>query len=89
MQDLNFGMIHELVIRDGEPICDPPPRRQREYRFPGDNEPRRERATADYCLKREALALFAHFDRLQNGTIDALEIRHGLPFRMTVTEVKA
>lgn len=32
---------------------------------------------------------FAFFDEMQNGTIDVLEIKHGLPFRVIVTEALA
>jgi hypothetical protein len=28
--------------------------------------------------------LFEQFDRLGNGTIDLIEVKHGLPFRMFV-----
>jgi hypothetical protein len=89
MQELNFGKFLDLVIRDGEPICDPPPQRKRELKFPGENGPRRERETADFSLKSEVVELFAYFDQLKNGTIDVLEVKHGLPSRMTVTEATA
>ncbi len=89
MQDLNFGKFLDVVIKDGEPVCDPPPQRKRELKFPGDNGPRLERETADFSLKSEIVELFAFFDQLQNGTIDVLEVKHGLPSRMTVTESTA
>ena len=37
----------------------------------------------------QVVELFAYFDRAQNSVIDVLEIKHGLPFRMIVTEVPA
>ena len=89
MQDLNFGKFLGLVIKDGEPICNPLPQRKRELKFPGENGPRREREAVDFNLKCEVIELFAFFDQLQNGTIDVLEIRYGLPSRVTITEVTA
>src|SRR5262245_59935470 len=43
MQNLNFGRIEVLVIRNGNPILDPLPRVVREVKFGGDNGPRPER----------------------------------------------
>ena len=43
----------------------------------------------DFLLKQQVVELFAFFDELQNGVIDVLEIKHGLPFRMVVREVAA
>jgi hypothetical protein len=45
--------------------------------------------STDFALKQQVVELFAFFDELQNGIIDVLEIKHGLPFRMIVTEVPA
>jgi hypothetical protein len=33
--------------------------------------------------------LFQYFDEIGDGTIDVLEIKHGLPFRMVVAEAAA
>lgn len=89
MQDANFGRIENLAVIGGEPILDPRPVVVREHKFGGENGPRPERGTADFLLKQQVIELFAFFDELQNGVIDVLEIKHGLPFRMVVTEVPA
>lgn len=89
MQQLNFGHFKDLVVRDGDPVLDPPPIKIREHKFAGENGPRPELATDDFLLKQQAVELLAFFDELQNGVIDLLEIKHGLPFRMIVTEVPA
>ena len=36
----------------------------------------------DFALKSQVIELFAFFDKFKDGTIDVLEIKHGLPFRM-------
>ncbi len=89
MQRINFGRIDCLVIRAGEPVLDPQPVLVREHKFGGDNGPRPELGAADFLLKQQVVELLAFFDELQNGVIDVLEIKHGLPFRVIVTEVPA
>lgn len=89
MQSINFGRIEKLLINGGEPVLDPRPVVVREIKFAGENGPRPELATTDFLLKQQVVELFAFFDQLQDGVIDVLEIKHGLPFRMIVTEVPA
>ena len=86
MQRLNFGRIEHLAIQDGEPLFDPPPHLVRDVKFCGENGPRRELALEDFALKAQVRDLFAHLDDLRTGTILALEVKHGLPFRMQVEE---
>lgn len=89
MQRMNFGRFEGLVVRDGQPVLDPPPRVIREHKFGGENGPRPELGTADFLLKQQVVELFAFFDERRDGVIDVLEIKHGLPFRMIVTEGQA
>ena len=86
MQRINFGRIDGLVIRNREPVSDPIPRKQVEIKFGGENGPRPEIGASDFALKQQVIELFAFFDTLGNGTIDVLEIKHGLPFRVIITE---
>ena len=87
MQTVNFGRIEELPIRNGQPVLDPRPRVIYEIKLGGENGPRPELGTADFFLKQQVIELFAFFDEMQNGIIDVLEVKHGLPFRVIVTEV--
>lgn len=89
MQEVNFGRILVLRIQDGEPVVDPLPTYQFERKFGAENGPRPELGAADFSLKRRLVELFDFFDKRPNGVIDVLEIQHGLPFKMTVTEVSA
>lgn len=89
MQSVNFGRIEDLQISAGEPVLDPHPVVFREHKFGGENGPRPELGAADFLLKQQVVELFAFFDELQNGVIDVLELKHGLPFRMVVREVTA
>jgi hypothetical protein len=88
-QQVGFGRVEHLVFEDREPSFDPPPRIVREIKFGGENGPRPELTTADFLLKQQVVELFAFFDEQRNGVIDVLEVKHGLPFRVIVTEVPA
>jgi hypothetical protein len=88
-QQANFGRVENLVVRDGEPVFAPPPRIMREIKFGGENGPRRECNLDDFRLKSQVVELFSFFDELQNGTIEVLDVKHGLPFRLIVAEAAA
>jgi hypothetical protein len=89
MQRMNFGRIECLAVRRGQPVMSPLPRVLREVKFGGDNGPRPEITKDDFELKVQVRELFAQMEAMGDGTIRSLEVRHGLPFRMTVEEVAA
>lgn len=89
MQQVNFGRIEGLVVRDRQPVLEPPPTIVREVKFGGENGPRPELHSADFVLKSQVVELFTFFDGLRDGVIDVLEVKHGLPFRMLVREEAA
>jgi hypothetical protein len=83
-QQLNFGRVERLRIQSGQPCFDPQPNIIQEVKFGGDNAPRQEADLSNFNLKRQIQELFRYFDRLGNGVIDLIEIRHGLPWHMEV-----
>ncbi len=84
MHRINFGCIEQPNVRGGQPVFEPPPRIVREHKFVGENGPRDERAVADFALKAQIVELFDEIDRLHEGVIDLLMVKHGLPFCMHV-----
>lgn len=83
MQWLAFGRIEQLVIRDGEPVENPAPCIVREVKFGTcEQGPRGGLGIRDFALKLAVRQLFDQFDRVRDGVIDRLEVRHGLPHRM-------
>lgn len=86
MQEMNFGRIHQIEVRDGEPAFTPTTRIERHIKFGGENRPRPESGLDDFTLKRNVIELFETFERLGNGTIKQLEIKGGLPFGMIIEE---
>jgi hypothetical protein len=86
MQDLNFGTIEGLVVRDGEPVFNTSTRIVRDIKLCGENGPRPEASHPDFVLKEQVVELFQHLKMLGNGCIESLEIKHGLPFRLTIEQ---
>jgi hypothetical protein len=87
MQKVNYGRIEDLSIRSGEPVFNPPPRIVRDVKLGApDNGARPELASGDFALKREHLELFESLKRLAEGTIECIEIKAGLPFRLILEE---
>ena len=87
MQEINFGCIEELVVREGEPVFKPSPRVVREIKFGGENGPRPELAADDFALKAQVVELFSYLTQLGNGKVESIDIKHGIPFRMNLEEV--
>ena len=89
MQSVNFGRIEQLRVRGGELIMSPPPRVVRDVKIGGENGRRPEAHLSDFALKKEVVELLGQIACLNDATIHSIEIKHGLPFKMTVEEVTA
>jgi hypothetical protein len=84
IDELYFGEIGGLVIRASEPCFSPAPRIIQEIKLGGEGAPKKS-ATGDYALKQYATDLFAQFDRLPDGTVVTIGVRHGHPVLLTLT----
>ena len=87
MQEVNFGRIENLEVRDGEPVVAPGPRVLRDVVFGKDNAPNRARRWRDFALKEQVIELFDLFDRERSLRVERLVVQNGLPVRMTVAGV--
>jgi hypothetical protein len=87
MQKTNYGRIEGLLVREGEPVYVPPPRVVRDVKLgAADNGMRPELEAGDFALKREHIELFEQLRRFGNGTIECIEVKGGLPFRLMVEQ---
>ncbi len=86
MQRMYYGRIEGLLVRGGQPICDPPPRVVREVKLGGERGPHPMHGRQDFPLKEEVQDLFAEMERIGDGVILLIEVRHGLPARMVFEE---
>lgn len=90
MQEVNYGRIKGLQIRDGEPVFDPSPTVLRTFVLDKANGPNEARGLDNFTLKRRVTRLFEIFDRKRSLLVEELIIENGLPGRMTVaTGVRA
>lgn len=89
MQDINFGRITNIPVRDGEPELTPDTVIEREIKLGGQSGPRPERDQDDFILKQEVVALLEHLAQMGSGKVCLLEIKHGLPFLMRIEELAA
>lgn len=84
MQEVNFGRIEGLRIREAEPLLEPAPRVLRDIVFGKVNTPNAARGKEDFVLKEQHVELFDLFDRERSVTVESLVVQNGLPVRMTV-----
>jgi len=84
MQRLNFGRIEDLEIRGGEPVYSPAPRIIQDIKLGGENGPRPELASPDFLLRSQVVEFFEHLSKLGNGSVELIEVKHGLPFKLVI-----
>ncbi len=83
-QSINFGCVEDLEIRRGDPVFKPTPMVLVEVKLDAANEPRPELNLADFELRTEVVRLLEQFDALGDGSIDRIEVRHGVPRRIII-----
>jgi integrase len=81
---VDFGQIIGLQIRDREPVFNPPPTVLLDVKLDADCIPRREVALHDFVLREEVHRLLERIDRLENGRLDRIEVRAGIPRRVLI-----
>ena len=86
MRRLHFGRIEGLRVRDGQPVLDPPPRIVREFKFGSEDLPRPGGGHGESLLKMQMRDFFVRLTQLGDAVVLTLEVKHGLPFRMTVED---
>jgi hypothetical protein len=82
-QSINFGCIQDLEIKDCEPVFDPPPRVLTDVKLDAVGGVRPEIQIADFVLCQEVCRLFELLNDLKNTMIDRVEVRGGIPRRVT------
>ncbi len=89
MQRINFGRIEGLRVVNGEPVLSSIKSARSVHKLKGENGPRPELGIADFSLKQEVCELFRLIERVGNGELDLIEVKHGLPFIVELNEVPA
>ena len=81
-QSMNYGSIHDLCVKDTEPVFSPPPPVLIDVRLDADQVPRPEVDLPDFELCSEVRRLIGHLEELKTGTIERIEVRAGIPRRI-------
>ena len=81
-QEINYGSLRGLLIREREPVFDPPPVLLVDIKLDCGTLARIETDLRDFVLKSETVQLMDHLDRLVTTTIELLEVRAGIPRRL-------
>jgi hypothetical protein len=93
MQTMNFGHVIGLTIRNGEPVFHPTPTVWCDVKLDSDEGERKEANLPDFVLPREVLRLMIRLDDIQDGRIERIEVRSGIPRRVVIerrlTEVES
>ena len=84
LQSVNFGFISDLEIRGGEPVFSPAPTVIVEVKLEAENDPREESNSLDFELRAELVRLMQQLDLLQNGDVDRIDVRFGVPRRALI-----
>lgn len=83
-QEINFGSVEELEICDGEPEFASCPVVWRDLKLDSDELPRQEVALTDFVVSNEIVRLMRHLDGVAAGTVRLLEVRAGIPRRISL-----
>jgi hypothetical protein len=86
MQRYPFCRIENLSVCGGEPKFDTATRVIQEIKLGADNSARPELEKQDYKLKASVISLFEHIEQIGNGRVAFIEVRCGLPVRLTVEQ---
>jgi hypothetical protein len=81
-QATNYGQIHHLEIRDGDPVLSPPPLVLIGVKLDADEVARPEVDLPDFELCKEVRRLIVQLHELTTGVIEHIEVRAGIPRRI-------
>jgi hypothetical protein len=84
-QDINFGQIQGLHVRNSDPVWDPAPTVLSEVRLDIEESPRPEGELPDFQLSSEIQRLMCQLDQLKDGRVEKIEVRAGVPRRLILT----
>jgi hypothetical protein len=86
MQEIHYGRIEGLAVRDGEPVIEPNTKVLRDVKLGPQAKRRPVLIDRDYQDKPQVADMLRQFRRLGDGVVQCLEVHDGLPFRMQIVE---
>ena len=82
-QSINYGSIKNLQVTDAHPVFVPATRVLLDRKLDSAEPQRTEIQLVDFALSREVCRLMERLDELGTGTIQCIEVRAGIPQRIT------
>ena len=83
-QSIDYGQILDLQIRDSEPQFNPAPTVLLDIKLDAGGVGRPESQLSDFALCDEVCRLLGRIDKLQNGDVQRIEVRAGIPRRILI-----
>jgi hypothetical protein len=87
-QQVVFGAIRNLELRDQEPIFGPTTEIVFDIKLDIDELPRPEQNLTDFAISEEIRRLISKLDAWVDGTIEHVEVRAGVPRRVLFRAAK-
>ncbi len=84
MENLNFGRIEHLRFRDGKPILQPLPRVIAAVKMTSEDRKADSEIRSGWCLRQCLIDLFSLMQRVGEGELLVVDVRHGLPFSVEI-----
>jgi len=84
IRQTQFGCISNIKLAAGQPVLDANTSVSIEFKLSGTEPTREVLSDQDYARKPQVRTLFERFRTLSNGTVECLDVRDGLPFKMTI-----
>lgn len=87
LERVHYGRVHDLQVRAGEPVFEPPPRVARTYRLTAgaSADPRPQVLADDFAVRKEVVELMRRFAELGDGVVLRMDVLDGAP---TVVELE-
>ena len=83
-QRMGFGKIVGLAVSDCEPVFGPQTELFLDLKLDSAQPQLPELDLSDFVLSAPIVRLLSRLDLISDGSIDSIEVRHGIPVRMSV-----
>jgi len=84
VRETQFGSIHNVRVSGGLPVIDANTQVSIEYKLSGLDNKREVLSDQDYARKPQVRTLFERLRAMGSGSVECIEVRDGLPFKMTI-----
>jgi hypothetical protein len=84
IREMRHGRIENFRVVDGKPIVGASTEVCVEYKLSGVEQPSEVINEREFLKKPQVRAMFEKLEQVRHGTVDYLDVRDGLPFKLMV-----